>query len=69
MAESRGSDSNVALNDMWSKQTSSPMYSSSPKKREEGIRSRAQETGRFPRSVNAETVHSHWLRAEVVTPM
>jgi hypothetical protein len=27
MAESRGSDSNVELNDTWSNQTSSPMYS------------------------------------------
>jgi hypothetical protein len=45
------------------------MYSSSPKKREEGIRSKAQETGGFPRSVNGETVDSQWLRAEVVTPM
>jgi hypothetical protein len=32
MAESRGSGSNVELNDTWSNQTSSPMYSSSPKK-------------------------------------
>jgi hypothetical protein len=39
------------------------------KKREEGIRSRAQETGRFPRLVNGETVASQWLTAEVVTPM
>jgi hypothetical protein len=45
------------------------MYSSSPKKREEGIRSRAQEMGRFPRSVNGETIASQWLRVEVVTPM
>jgi hypothetical protein len=81
MAESRGSDSNVELNDTWSNQTSSPMYShpeesnymkklpTITKKREEGIRSRAQETGRFPRSVNGETVDSQWLRAEAVTPM
>jgi hypothetical protein len=27
MAESRGSDSNVELNDTWSNQTLSPMYS------------------------------------------
>jgi hypothetical protein len=27
MAESRGSDSNAELNDKWSNQTSSPMYS------------------------------------------
>jgi hypothetical protein len=67
MAESRGSGSNVELNDTWSNQTSSPMYSSSPKNGEEGIRSREQET--FPRSVNGEIVASQWLRAEVVTPM
>jgi hypothetical protein len=39
------------------------------KKREEGIRSRAQETGRFPRQVIGETVVSQWLRAEAGTPM
>jgi hypothetical protein len=39
------------------------------KKREEGIRTRAQEMGRFPRSVNGETVSSQWLRVEAVTPM
>jgi hypothetical protein len=39
------------------------------KKREEGIRSRAQEMGRFLISVNGEIVASQWLRAEVVTPM
>jgi hypothetical protein len=63
MAESRGSGSNVELNDTRSNQTSSPMYShpeesnymkkttnNYKKKREEGIRSRAQEMGRFPRS-------------------
>jgi hypothetical protein len=62
MAESRGCDSNVELNDTWSNQTSSPMYShpeeskymkkllTITKKREVGIRSRAQETERFPRS-------------------
>jgi hypothetical protein len=63
MAESRGSDSNVELNDMQSNQTSSP------KKREKGIRSRAQETGRFPRLVNEEIVASQWLQAEAVTPL
>jgi hypothetical protein len=61
MTESRGSDSNVELNDTRSNQTSSPMYSSSPKKREEGIRLRAQEMGRFPRSVNGETIASQWI--------
>jgi hypothetical protein len=39
------------------------------KKREERIRSRAQEMGRFPRSGQWETVASQWLRAEVVIPM
>jgi hypothetical protein len=57
MAESRGSDSNVELNDTRSNQTSYPMYSHPEEtnymkklltitKRKEGIRSRAQETGR-----------------------
>jgi hypothetical protein len=35
------------------------------KKREEGIRSRAQETGRVPKTVNGETVASQLLRAEL----
>jgi hypothetical protein len=39
-------------------------------KKERGkIRSRARETGRFPRSVNGETVTSQWLREEAVTTM
>jgi hypothetical protein len=82
MVESRGSDSNVELNDTRSNQTSSSMCShleesnymkkllkNTKKKREEGIRSRAQETGWFPRSVNEETVANQWQRAEAVTPM
>jgi hypothetical protein len=70
MVESRGSDSNVELNDTRSNQTLSPMHSHPEesnymkkllkiqKKREEGIRSGTQETGRFPRSVNRKTVTS-----------
>jgi hypothetical protein len=81
MPVSRGGDSNVELNDTQSNQTSSPMYLhpeesnymkkllTIKKKIKEGMRSRAQEMGRFPRSVNGETVASQWLRAEAVTPM
>jgi hypothetical protein len=43
MDESRGSDSNVELNDTRSNQTSSPMYSSSPKKERE--RDKIKSTG------------------------
>jgi hypothetical protein len=69
MAQSIGSDSNVELNDTRSNQTSSPTYSSSPKK--ERGRDKIKSTGnrKVPKTVNGETVASQWLREEVVIPM
>jgi hypothetical protein len=49
MAESRGSDSIVELNDMQSNQTSSPMYSSSPKKERGRDKIKSTRNGKVPK--------------------
>jgi hypothetical protein len=49
MAESRGSDSNVELNDTRSNQTSSPMYSLSPKKERGRDKIKSTGNGKVPK--------------------